>query len=66
MRKAVLCAICGQPCVHAAGQVGIPARVVVGYQGGEWNESGQYLSVHQFDAHAWTEAWLPDKGWLRN
>ncbi|MEZ5478682.1 MAG: DUF3488 and transglutaminase-like domain-containing protein [Thiolinea sp.] len=59
-------------CAHYAGSlvfmlraVGIPARVVVGYQGGEWNESGQYLSVHQFDAHAWTEAWLPDKGWLR-
>ena len=59
-------------CAHYAGSfvfllraAGIPARVVVGYQGGEWNEDGQYLSVHQFDAHAWTEAWLPEKGWVR-
>ncbi len=33
---------------------GIPARVVTGYQGGKWNEQGQFLSVHQYDAHAWT------------
>ena len=45
--------------------VGIPARVVTGYQGGEWNAKGQFLAVHQFDAHAWTEVWLEGKGWLR-
>ena len=45
--------------------VGIPARVVLGYQGGEWNTAGKYLAVHQFDAHAWAEVWLPNQGWLR-
>lgn len=44
---------------------GIPARVVVGYQGGERNPWQGYLLVHQFDAHAWTEAWLPGRGWVR-
>ncbi|KAG1663467.1 Protein-glutamine gamma-glutamyltransferase [Nymphon striatum] len=44
---------------------GIPARVVTGYQGGEWNEEGQFLAVHQFDAHAWTEVWLEGQGWVR-
>ena len=44
---------------------GIPARVVVGYQGGEINPYQNYLLVHQFDAHAWTEVWLPGKGWVR-
>ncbi|MFZ1569780.1 MAG: DUF3488 and transglutaminase-like domain-containing protein [Thiolinea sp.] len=59
-------------CSHYAGSfvflmraVGIPARVVIGYQGGEWNEQGKYLAVHQFDAHAWAEVWLPNQGWLR-
>jgi len=44
---------------------GIPARVVVGYQGGEYNPRGNYFSVRQFDAHAWTEVWLKDQGWVR-
>lgn len=44
---------------------GIPARVVLGYQGGELNPLGQYLIVRQSDAHAWTEAWLPERGWVR-
>lgn len=34
---------------------GVPARLVSGYQGGEWNPQGRYLAVHQFDAHAWVE-----------
>ncbi len=51
--------------VFLARAAGIPARVVVGYQGGEWNEAGDYLMVHQFDAHAWAEAWFPDHGWVR-
>jgi transglutaminase-like putative cysteine protease len=37
---------------------GIPARVVVGYQGGEWNPLEQYYLVRQYDAHAWAEVWL--------
>lgn len=44
---------------------GIPARVVVGYQGGERNPWQGYLLVHQYDAHAWSEAWLPGRGWVR-
>lgn len=42
---------------------GIPARVVVGYQGGQWNPLENYLLVRQSDAHAWTEVWLEGKGW---
>lgn len=44
---------------------GIPARVVVGYQGGELNPYQNYLMVYQFDAHAWTEVWLEGQGWQR-
>ncbi|MFT5690727.1 MAG: transglutaminase-like putative cysteine protease [Oceanicoccus sp.] len=44
---------------------GIPARVVSGYQGGEINPITGTILVHQFDAHAWAEVWLPDEGWVR-
>lgn len=44
---------------------GVPARVVVGYQGGEFNPIGNYLAVHQFDAHAWAEVWIEGLGWRR-
>ena len=44
---------------------GVPARVVVGYQGGEVNPYEGYVLVHQFDAHAWTEVWLSGRGWQR-
>jgi transglutaminase-like putative cysteine protease len=44
---------------------GIPARVVTGYQGGEWNPVDRYLIVRQLDAHAWAELWLPNRGWVR-
>ena len=43
----------------------IPARMVVGFQGGEVNTAGGYLVVHQSDAHAWAEVWLDEKGWQR-
>jgi hypothetical protein len=44
---------------------GIPARIVTGYQGGEINNVGNYLTVRQADAHAWTEIWLGEEGWVR-
>ncbi|HEU4780235.1 MAG TPA: DUF3488 and transglutaminase-like domain-containing protein [Steroidobacteraceae bacterium] len=44
---------------------GVPARVVTGYLGGEWNPAGGYIIVRQSDAHAWTEVWLEESGWTR-
>jgi len=44
---------------------GIPARVVTGYQSGEFNQLGNYLIVRQADAHAWSEVWLENRGWVR-
>ncbi|WP_049721971.1 transglutaminase TgpA family protein [Gilvimarinus polysaccharolyticus] len=59
-------------CEHFAGSfvffmraAGIPARVVVGYQGGQINSDEDYLVVRQYDAHAWAEVWLAGKGWVR-
>src|SRR5215469_8574981 len=44
---------------------GIPARVVVGYLGGEYNDLGHFFLVRQADTHAWCEVWLPGNGWTR-
>ena len=44
---------------------GIPARVVVGYLGGEYNDLGDFFLVRQADTHAWCEVWLPENGWTR-
>jgi transglutaminase-like putative cysteine protease len=59
-------------CTHYAGAlvfmlraVGVPARLVGGYQGGEVNPVTGHLMVRQYDAHAWVEYWLPQRGWIR-
>lgn len=59
-------------CEHYAGAfatlmraAGIPARIVVGYFGGQFNQFGNYLFVRQSDAHAWCEVWIPGTGWER-
>lgn len=57
-------------CEHYAGAMtfvlraaGVPARVVAGYQGGEVNPAGDYLTVRQYQAHAWVEYWQAGVGW---
>jgi transglutaminase-like putative cysteine protease len=45
--------------------MGIPARIVTGYQGGEFNRLDGYLVVRHSDAHAWTEVFLDKRGWVR-
>ena len=44
---------------------GVPAHVVTGYLGGDWNPVGGYFVVRQSDAHAWAEVWLEGRGWTR-
>ena len=45
--------------------VGVPARIVGGYLGGEINPVNRTVIVHQFDAHAWIEVWIAGQGWVR-
>lgn len=45
--------------------LGIPARIVTGYQGGERNTIDNFWIVRQSDAHAWAEVWLAGQGWVR-
>ncbi|WP_413586608.1 transglutaminaseTgpA domain-containing protein [Bdellovibrio sp. HCB274] len=51
-------------CEHFAGAyavlargLGVPARVVVGYQGGKYNPIGNFWRIAQRDAHAWAEVY---------
>lgn len=51
--------------VYLMRAAGVPARIVTGYQGGEYNPNGNYYIVRQSDAHAWAEVWLAERGWVR-
>jgi hypothetical protein len=44
--------------------LGIPARFVVGYGSGDYNALSGYYTVRANDAHAWTEVYFPDVGWV--
>ena len=51
--------------VIAMRAIGVPARIVTGYQGAELNSIDDFWVVRNSDAHAWAEIWVQGKGWLR-
>ncbi|MGB5396269.1 MAG: DUF3488 and transglutaminase-like domain-containing protein, partial [Gammaproteobacteria bacterium] len=51
--------------VYMMRAAGLPARIVIGYQGGEMNPHDEYMIVRQSDAHAWTEVWVDNSHWRR-
>ncbi|WP_144206673.1 transglutaminase family protein [Shewanella donghaensis] len=63
--QAGFCSHYASALVFMARASGIPARMVAGYQGGEYNPKAGYYSVYQYMAHAWTEVWIKGKGWVR-
>jgi len=44
--------------------LGIHARNVNGFLGGQWSQFGDYLVVTQNEAHSWVEVWFPGYGWV--
>lgn len=44
-------------------RAGLAARVVSGYLGGEYNKNTGVLTIRQYDAHAWVEVFIENKGW---
>lgn len=42
----------------------VPSRVVVGYQGGEFNNVGKFWTIKQLDAHAWVEYLNENNQWV--
>lgn len=63
-KQAGFCAHFSSAYAYIMRLAGIPARVVGGYQGGEMRKE-RYMSIYQYDAHAWVEIWQPDVGWIR-
>ena len=43
---------------------GVPARFVVGYTQGEWDDESSSYRVRSSNAHAWTEVFFPTYGWI--
>lgn len=43
--------------------IGIPSRVVTGFQSGVYNPMTGWQVVRASDAHSWVEAWLEGRGW---
>jgi transglutaminase-like putative cysteine protease len=43
--------------------LGIPSRVVTGFQGGTFNPITGAQVIRASDAHSWVEAWIPASGW---
>ena len=50
--------------LYVARRLGIPARMVTGYLGGEWHNSEGFFTIRQYDAHAWVEIWQGNQ-WKR-
>src|SRR5579871_6131065 len=44
-------------------ELGIPSRVVTGFQSGIYNPISGTQLIRSSDAHSWVEAWLPHRGW---
>lgn len=48
-----------------ARSAGVPARLVGGYLGGEYNDVGGYYLVTEGMAHVWVEVFIGGRGWQR-
>jgi transglutaminase-like putative cysteine protease len=44
--------------------IGIPSRVVTGFQNGIFNPLSGWQVIRTSDAHSWVEAYIPRRGWV--
>jgi transglutaminase-like putative cysteine protease len=63
--KAGFCEHFSSALVFLLRAAGVPARIVMGYQGGDLNPVDRIVTVRQSDAHAWAEVFLAGRGWTR-
>jgi transglutaminase-like putative cysteine protease len=49
--------------VFMAKTLNLSSRIVVGYQGGEYNPFDKSITVRELDGHVWSEIYLKEKGW---
>ncbi|MFG6413699.1 transglutaminaseTgpA domain-containing protein [Roseateles sp. DC23W] len=46
--------------------MGVPARIVTGFQGWDAEPQDGYFIVRNANAHAWAEFWVEGRGWVRS
>jgi len=46
--------------------MGVPARIVTGFQGWDAEPQDGYYVVRNANAHAWAEYWVEGRGWVRS
>ncbi len=63
-RKAAHCEYYASAMALMLRTLNIPARYKVGYIVHEFNQPGGYFIVRDKDAHAWVQAYIPEKGWV--
>lgn len=51
--------------ILVARHLGYPARMAVGFVGGDWNGFENYYMIRNRDAHAWVEIFDQEEGWIR-
>jgi protein-glutamine gamma-glutamyltransferase len=64
-RKAGFCEHFASAFVVVMRAMGVPARLVTGYQGADPELQDGWMVVRQRNAHAWAEYWQAERGWLR-
>jgi hypothetical protein len=50
--------------VVLARSVGLPARIVIGYAGGQYDKENDLYLVSEADAHSWVEIYFSGFGWI--
>jgi hypothetical protein len=43
---------------------GLPSRVATGFSPGNYNTLNKHFEVHEYHAHAWTQIYVKERGWL--
>jgi len=57
------CEVFASAMVVLCRNLGVPARLTIGYHGGIPGSSPREFVFRNQDAHAWVEAWSPEAGW---
>lgn len=63
-RKEGHCAYFASAMVIMCRSIGIPARMINGFQMGQYNPVGDFYTVRAADAHSWVEIYFPAVGWV--
>ena len=58
------CAYFASAMVIMCRSIGVPARMINGFQMGQYNPVGDFYIIRAADAHSWVEIYFPAVGWV--